>query len=221
MILKQFNKWERSRILGGYDALKRWENGEIVESIFNRARPKYRIVNAKDIIVSAMFSKVEKEAISIWTNDSSAIKKAMWGYAKNSDALKIANVLNQMFGKYKQMHAEYLYRGMSVPEDLYFAMGYDSIKVGDSYTPDDKAITSFSSSKRIAYEYCISGGDKYKVLLRIKPDKDCCVDISSVSTKKEEQEVLLKPNIWYNVERIKRVKDERGTIWLLMILKRK
>ena len=93
----------------------------------------------------------------------------MWGLTDDVVAKKHSENLFGLFGKYNKT----LYRGMAIDDDLFQAMGYHLLKKGSLYTPDDKAISSFSVSKKIAYDFAMDGEHKNKVILQIFQPKLC------------------------------------------------
>ncbi len=111
-----------------------------------------------------------------------------------------------------------LYRGMSIASNLYYGMGYDTLEKGDVFSPDEKAIVSFSKSKRIAFEFADDGNSEYKVVIKIQSTEKNLLDISNISKKDKEEETILHKNMWYNISTIKK-SEYGGTKWLLMILK--
>ncbi len=163
----------------------------------------------------------EREAIERWTEDSSEIKKVMWGISDNKDAKNDAEVMFALFEKYESNVKDglTLYRGMSIPKEIFTSMGYDKLVAGSSYTPDDKAISSFTKSKRIAYDFAVDGEFEDKVIIKVVAHKENMLDISSISTVAEEEETILTKNIWYNIRQIKRI-IRGGARWLLIVLEK-
>ena len=167
-------------------------------------------------------TKDEINSIKEWTEDSSVIKQYMWGLTDNVVAKKHSENLFGLFDKYSSnvKNNKILYRGMAIPDDLFQAMGYNLLKKGSSYTPDDKAISSFSVSKKIAYDFAIDGEHKNKVILKIKSHNQDMLDITNISTVAKEEETILTKNIWYNVKHIKK-RTVGGVKWLLIILQKR
>jgi hypothetical protein len=159
----------------------------------------------------------EIEVIKQWTEDSSEIKTDMWT-GKNTETVA---ALFGMFDKYSSNVVKHtkLYRGMSVPDTIFFGMGYDKLSKGDPYTPDDKAISSFSMSKVVAVEYAADGVHSNKVIIRIESHAYDMFDISDFSAIDGEEETILTKNIWYTVHNIKRIKQGEDQ-WLLLVLKK-
>lgn len=145
----------------------------------------------------------------------------MWGLSDDKKAKKQADILFGLFDKYESnlKKGTKLYRGMSVPDEIFMQMGYDRLRKGDKYTPDDKAIASFSKLKKVAYDFALDGEHKNKVILKIVSDNKSLIDISKLSIEQEEKEVLLSKNIWYNISHIKKY-NTGGIKWMLIILKK-
>jgi hypothetical protein len=178
-------------------------------------------VRMKKVFGKNSITQFEMKAVKRWTEDSSEIKKCMWGISNNEDAKRDACILFSLFEKYESNIEDgiALYRGMSIPKEVFIAMGYDTLVKGSSYTPDDKAISSFTKSKRIAYDFAADGEFEDKVIIKVLSHKENMLDISSMSTVAQEEETILTKNMWYNVKQIKKIKrgDER---WLLMALEK-
>ncbi len=161
----------------------------------------------------------EREAIKAWTRDSSNIKQAMWGNPPDEKSSILARTLFELFERYTSNLAKgtRLYRGMSIPDHVFAMLGYDTLKVGDSYSPDELAVTSFTRSKRVAYEFARDGAFAHKVLI-VLPSGDGMLDIASLSTEVDEQEIILMQNLWYTVTRVKDI-STGGSSWKIIILK--
>jgi len=210
-------------------SVKKWQEGASVESIFNASRPKYPIISAETLLARKRklkdftidhLEKYEIAAIKNWTRDSTPIKQYMWGVDENLEAAGMASILFGLFERYQKNVAtgERLYRGMAVPDDLYYGLGYDDLTKGDLYSPDELAIASFSKSKRVAYEYARDGEAINKVILRVVVrEEDPVLHIEEFSEAKEEAEVLLNKNVWYTVKQTKAIKVG-GIRWKLIIL---
>jgi len=176
----------------------------------------------KAVFSEKIITKIEKSIIEKWTENSSEYKKIMWGISDNKDIKKEVDILFSLFEKYdsnvkKEIN---LYRGISVDTNIFKSMGYDKLKKGSLYTPDDKAITSFTKSKRIAYDFAFDGAFENKVILKITSHSENMLDISNVSTVAQEEETILTKNVWYNVKQIKKITNG-GAKWLLIILQKK
>ena len=165
--------------------------------------------------------EIEVLALEEWCQDSYDIKQYMWELSNDSLSRNFSEAIFGMFNKYKSNVEEktILYRGMSIPDKIFFAMGYDLLKKGSFYTPDDKAITSFTKSNRIAYEFARDGYFNNKVVIRVESHGDEMFDISSISSLAAEEETILMKNLWYNVKRVKRY-DNGGEKWLILILEK-
>lgn len=174
----------------------------------------------KDFIKENL-EEIEIQALDEWCQDSYDIKQYMWELSSDSLSGRFCEAIFGMFDSYNSNVKEetILYRGMSVPDEIFFAMGYDLLKKGDYYTPDDKAITSFTKSNRIAYEFARDGYFNNKVVIKIKSHGDEMFDISSISSLAEEEETILMKNLWYNVKSVKRY-DNGGVKWLILILEK-
>jgi len=158
-----------------------------------------------------------------WTNDSSEFKQYMWGISENNKYRDKVLTISTLFDKYESnvKVGTVLYRGMSIPDDLYYYLGYDKLDNNGKYSPDEKAITSFSVSKDIAYQYAKSLEFNKKVIIKlIVDDNNGLIDISDISTVPNEREVVLNKGLWYNIKRIKKINkgDEQ---WLLMVIQTK
>ena len=113
-----------------------------------------------------------------------------------------------------------LYRGMAIHDDLFNAMGYSNLVKGSVYTPDNKAISSFSASNRIAYEFAKDSEHTNKIVLKIESHGADMFDITNISTVAKEEETILTRNIWYTVKHIKNYTDG-GAKWLLITLQKR
>jgi len=228
-VMDKFNSYDKRQILGSYANVDRYYAGTNPLKIFNEVRPDYPIEKfsvgynggMETIFSEKVIDKKEKEAIQEWTKDSSQIKQVMWGILQDEEAEKYADTLFGLFDKYASNveKGKTLYRGMSIPEDIFFTMGYDKLKKGDRYTPDDKAISSFSASKKVAYDFAKDGNFEYRVILKIKSHNQDLLDISESSTVAKEEETILAKKVWYNVMHIKKY-ERGGEKWMLVVLKK-
>jgi len=168
-----------------------------------------------------IITKDESTSIKAWTEDSGSIKQYMWGLTDDKIAKKHSESLFSLFDKYSSNVKQniYLYRGMAIPDDLFSFMNYDKLSKGSLYTPDDKAISSFSKSKRIAYDFALDSEHQNKVVLKIESNSTEMIDITDISTVAKEEEIILTKNIWYNVRHIKKI-NNGGATWMLIILKK-
>ena len=228
------NRWIESQpihtqrqVLGGYAQWKKWKEGTPIERVFNMSRPKYPIKRYSEVLEynSGMkkfnaknLTDIEIKTIKKWTEDSTNIKMTMWGLSKTH--IHEANILFNLFDKYTPniKNGIKLYRGMSFTEADFRFYNFHKISVGDLHTPDEKAIVSFSTSKRLAFEYATySNAKNYKVLYILENEKDA-FDISSLSSKPFEEENIITKNIWYNVVHV-RVFKRGGEIWKIIKIK--
>ena len=172
----------------------------------------------KKVFSVSVITQDEKEAIVAWTKDSSEIKKVMWGIGDDKTAKRYADTLFSLFDKYESnlKIGTKLYRGMSFVKEDYFFYGYDKIKKGDRHTPDTKAIVSFSTNKRKAFEYA-SSDRHYKVVYILEED-DSALDISKISVKPEEEESIITKGKVYLVSHTK-VFKRGGETWKVIKLK--
>ncbi len=175
-----------------------------------------------DVFTEKIITEKEKKSITAWTDDSSSIKNFMWGISDDKVAKEHSDTLFSLFDKYSSnvKKGKILYRGMAVPDDLFKFMGYDKLVKGSDYTPDDKAISSFSTSKKVAYDFAFDGEHKQKVIIKIKSHNADMFDITDISSVAKEEETILTKSIWYNVTHIR--KSEYGGVkWMLIVLKKK
>jgi hypothetical protein len=116
----------------------------------------------------------------------------MWGISENKQAKKYADTLFSLFDKHESnlRKGTKLYRGMSFTEEMFKNFNYDKIKEGEIHTPDDKAIVSFSTDKRKAFEYATMTDRKYKVVYILENETEA-LDISKISVKPEEKESII------------------------------
>ena len=124
----------------------------------------------------------------------------MWGLSKTH--IHEANTLLNLFNKYTPniKDGAKLYRWMSFTKEDFSFYGFDGISAGNLHTPDEKAIVSFSTNKRQAFEYATSSKVKnYKVIYILENEIDA-FDISSISENQYEEENIITKNIWYNVK---------------------
>ena len=172
----------------------------------------------KQEFIKKNIKQEELLVISKWTKESSDIKNTMWGV--DNLHKKEADIMFSLFDNYQSnvTIGTVLYRGMAVPEDLFLAMEYDKLTKGSHYTPDEVAISSFSKSKKIAFEFAMEGDSRRKVILKIYAKDENLLDITSFSEVEKEEENILHKNIWYNVVKIKSI-NRGGIEWLLMELK--
>ena len=174
----------------------------------------------KPIFSEKIITKDEKESIVKWTEDSSDIKKVMWGLSEDKRAKKYADTLFSLFDKYKSNleKGTKLYRGMSFTGDDFRYYGYDKIVSGKKDIPDDKAIVSFSKNKRKAFEYATMTDRKYKVVY-ILENEDEALDISKISAKPEEKESIITKGKEYLVK-YTRIFKKGDAIWKVIKLKK-
>jgi len=229
--MQKFSLNEQRQIVGSYAKLQEFHNGEDITKLFNRVRPDYPVGFCHDVFgynggmkkfSDKTITHQEKKSITAWTDDSSSIKHFMWGISDDKVSKEHSETLFGLFNKYSSnvKTGKILYRGMAVPNNLFEFMGYDKLVKGSDYTPDNKAISSFSSSKKVAYDFAFDGEHKQKVIIKIKSHNEDMLDITSVSSAAKEEETILTKNIWYNIVHIR--KSEYGGVkWMLIVLKKK
>ena len=167
-----------------------------------------------------VITKTEKEAIVNWTIDSTEIKKVMWGISEDKKAKNYANILFSLFDKYESnlKKGTKLYRGMSFTEEMFEKFNYDKIKKGEIHTPDDRAIVSFSTNKKKAFEYAIMTDRKYKVVYILENETEA-LDISKISAKPEEKESIITKGKEYFVT-YTRIFNRGDETWKVIKLKK-
>ena len=223
--MDKFSLRDQQRIAGSFDKLRQFKEGASLEGIFNSVRPHYPIKKYSDVFGYNSWMKkfsnknltdIELKATHEWTQNSADIKMTMWGLSTTH--IHQANTLFNLFNKYTPniKNGTKLYRGMSFTKEMYFAYGYAEIECGILHSPDDKAIVSFSTDKKVAYEYA-NNNRKYKVIY-ILDEEEKAFDISKISSNENEAENIITKNMWYNVEYVKIYK--RGEeLWKIIKLK--
>ena len=222
--------FDKRQILGSYNKPLKFQLGEHTEKIFNELRPKHKIKRYADKIqYNSRMKKVfnekyltndEKKAIREWTKDSTNIKLYMWGLLNDKTAKKHADNLFGLFDKYESniKKETKLYRGMSFTEDDFRYYQYDKVKKDELHIPDVKAIVSFSTNKRKAFEYATMTDKKYKVVYILENEAKA-FDISKISVKPEDKESIITKGREYLVTHTKIFK--RGDeIWKVIKLKK-
>ena len=176
------------------------------------------MANMKSEFKTNILNKNEIQYLQEWTDDSFRIKSDMWD-EKETEATK---TLFSLFDKYSSnvKSGTKLYRGMNIPNSLFYGMGYHQLEKGDNYTPDTLAISSFSLSKLISFEYAMDGEYKNNVIIRVLSSDENAINITGVSTVSKEEETILTKNVWYNIAHIKRF-EEGGNTWTLIMLIKK
>jgi len=174
----------------------------------------------KVIFNEKIITKKEREAIVEWSIDSTEIKKVMWGISEDKKAKDYADILFSLFDKYDSnlKKGVRLYRGMSFTEEMFKKFNYDKVKKGEIHTPDEKAIVSFSTDKRKAFEYATMTNRKYKVIY-ILENEDEALDISKISVKPEEKESIITKGKEYLVT-YTRIFTKGDEIWKIIKLKK-
>lgn len=170
-----------------------------------------------------ILDKKEIEVICEWVADSTEIKKCMWEFSKKPHYMKSADILFNLFDKYDSNVEEntVLYRGIALPNELYKEFSYHTIKKGDTYTPDDKAVTSFTRSKHIAYTFAEENEFHNKIIIKVFSHGSDMFDISMIPKFSfDEEETIIMKNICYNVRSVKRYKLQGGITWLLLVLEK-
>jgi len=215
--LAKYNLYDKNRlVIRDFVDIKSGREFSIEEI---KKRVGANITPMKKDLISKNIKPEELKVIQTWTKDSSEIKQTMWEI--DDKFKKEADIMFSLFDNYKGNveKGTILYRGMAVPESIYLGMGYDKLVRGSDYTPDNKAISSFSRSKRIAYDFAFEGEASYKVIIKIAAkEEENLLDITKLSEVHKEEESILHKNIWYNVSKIKRI-SRGGVEWLLMELK--
>ena len=174
----------------------------------------------KPIFSEKIITKDEKESIVKWTEDSSDIKKVMWGLSEDKRAKKYADTLFSLFDKYESnlKKGMKIYRGMSFTEDDFRYYGYDKVKKDEIHIIDTKAIVSFSKNKRKAFEYATMTDRKYKIIY-ILENEIKALDISKISAKPEEKESIITKGEEYLVK-YTRIFKRGDKIWKVIKLKK-
>jgi len=174
----------------------------------------------KVIFNEKIITKKEREAIVEWSIDSTEIKKVMWGISEDKKAKDYADILFSLFDKNDSnlKKGVRLYRGMSFTEEMFKKFNYDKVKKGEIHTPDEKAIVSFSTDKRKAFEYATMTNRKYKVIY-ILENEDEALDISKISVKPEEKESIITKGKEYFVT-YTRIFTKGDEIWKIIKLKK-
>jgi len=223
--MQKFSLNEQRQIVGSYAKLQEFHNGEDITKLFNRVRPDYPVGFCHDVFsYNGGMKKFNKnilidneiKAIEEWTTDSDDIKRAMWKSDFNAYNGVLAKSLFSVFDKYSTNIpiGTKIYRGLSITDDEYKMFQYNILKKGDKYSPDTKAIVSFSRDKKIAYDFADEGQGSHNIILKTLSDKST-IDITQLSVLEEERETIINSNIWYNVINIKRIGK-----WTIIILKK-
>ena len=179
------------------------------------------ISNMKKIKFSPeVITKEEKEAIVKWSEDSTEIKKVMWGISEDEKAKKYANTLFSLFDKYEGnlKKGTKLYRGMSFTKEDFEYYGYSEVQKNELHIPDTKAIVSFSTNKRKAFKYAIMTDRKYKVVYILENETEA-LDITKISVKPEEKESIITKGKEYLVT-YTRIFKRGSEIWKIIKLKK-
>ncbi|MBL0708787.1 MAG: hypothetical protein JJW00_07070 [Sulfurimonas sp.] len=121
----------------------------------------------------------------------------MWGFGGSLAIKKDSEILFGLFSKYSSNveSGTKLYRGMSLSHDNFINLGYNRLQKDDLFSPDNKAIVSFSKSKRVAFDFANNSNRDYKIIILTKSNNKNIIDISKVSTKLEEEETIFSKNI--------------------------
>ena len=217
-------------VLGSYEKLQKFYDSTHPERIFNEIRPKYSIkkyvnileynFDMRKVFSEKVITKTEKDAIVNWTIDSTEIKKVMWGISEDKKAKNYANILFSLFDKYESnlKKGTKLYRGMSFTEEMFEKFGFDKTNKGKIEYPDNKAIVSFSTDKKKAFEYATMTNRKYKVVYILENETEA-LDISKISAKPEEKESIITKGKEYLVT-YTRIFNRGDEIWKVIKLKK-
>ncbi len=216
---------EQRQIVGSHEKLQEFRNGADIVTLFNRVRPQYPVGYYRDVLgYNGGMEKFDKyvlldneiKAIEEWTADSDDIKKAMWKSDFKSYNGVLAKSLFGLFDKYStnMLIGTKIYRGLSLTDDEYKIFKYDILKKGDVYSPDTKAIVSFSRDKRVAYDFAEDGQGSNNIILKTL-STNTTIDITQLSVLEEERETIINSNMWYNIVNVKRIGK-----WTIIILKK-
>lgn len=175
--MSRFSVRDKQNILGSREKLDDFNKGDDIEGIFNRVRPKYKIErydrvlgyngSMKDLSIKNM-SKIELDVVQDWLKYTECKKIRAFFYGEKVDEKykKEALALENMFKEYDNNldKNEHIFRGIRFEKDSeVFDILVDTYKEANKnggLIRIDKAPSSFSRNKKVAYEEFARASDK-------------------------------------------------------------
>jgi len=212
--MEKFSEYEQKEILATRAMLERFKAGEDIEKIFNTIRPKYPIRKYVDVFseMSKKLSDIEKvkykslkdatkeeiEVIKSWTDfyKCKNIRAVFYGENSNPEYVKKAQILDEMFYKYDSFldKNEPIYRGIRFKDkEIFDKFMQNTFKNLNREVEIDNAPSSFSRSKKVAYEEFgrADSNEFYSVIFILKKRKKGELYIKDYAGKFAYQEEII------------------------------
>ena len=167
--MDKFSLREQQHIVGSFDKLREFKEGKDIVGLFNRVRPQYPITSYADvfwynsgmkILNPKNILKTESHVIQDWLmyDTCKNIRASFYGKKVDEKYRKEALILEDMLTKYDSNlnKDEHIYRGIRFrkDDDLFDILvnTYKEASKNDGLVRIDKAPSSFSRNKKVAYE---------------------------------------------------------------------
>lgn len=167
--MNKFSLRDQQHIVGSFDKLRQFKEGASLEGIFNSVRPNYPIKkysevfgynSGMEILNHKNILKTESYVIHDWLiyDACKNIRASFYGEKVDEKYRKEALILENMFTKYDSNlnKDEHIYRGIRFRknDDLFDILvnTYKEASRNDGLIRIDKAPSSFSRNKKVAYE---------------------------------------------------------------------